>query len=156
MVRTSLLGWVAVLVTAGGAVVVAPAPARADEAAFVGPPELVRARPMREQLADVFDEVGAAIDEHLGVLTNDVLDLRLDTRHRRGRIRVRGEVARAALALDSAVRWERGGAHVTARIDLRLGDHAVRIDVPEFEVRPTSVDGERGVEVRVPLITGTF
>jgi hypothetical protein len=144
VVRTSLLGWVGIVLIAGGAVVAAPAPARADEAVLDGPPELVRARPMREQLADVFDEVGAAIDEHL------------DTRHRRGRIRVRGEVARAALALDSNVRWERGGAHVTARIDLRLGDHAVRIDVPEFEVRPTSVDGERGVEVRVPLITGTF
>ncbi len=126
------------------------------EAAFVGPPQIPGARSMGEQLAVAFDDLGAALDEHLGILTSDVLEVRFDGRHRRGRVRVRGATARVAVGFDSDVTFERGGAHVRARIDLRLGDHAVKLEIPAFEVRPTSVDGERGVEVRVPLITGTF
>jgi hypothetical protein len=147
-VGRSLIAAVVLLAVAGEA--------RADELAFHEPPEIPRARPMRQQLAEAFDDIGATLDEHLGILTNDVLDLELDTLHKRGRVRIRGETSRAAVDLDSDIQWRKGGAHVSARIALRLGDHEVEIEIPEFEVRPTTVDGERGVEVRVPLITGTF
>lgn len=147
------------MVAAGAAVVavVAPAgPAHADPAAFMGAAELPRGRTFGEQLADAFSELGVVIDEHLGVLTNDVVDLRIDGRHRRGRIRVHGDVASASVAVDSDIRFEHGGARVKARLDLRLGDHHLEVDLPDFEVRPTSVDGERGVVISVPLLSGSF
>lgn len=130
--------------------------ARADEAAFVGPPELTRARPMSRHLLDAVDELAAAVDAHLGVLTGDVVGLSIDGRHRRGRVRLGGDTAIAGVRFVGDVRWHRGGAHVRARIALRLGGTRLQLDVPAFELRPTRVAGERGVEIRVPLVSGTF
>ena len=78
-----------------------------------------------QRLAEAFDEFGAALDEHLGILTNDVLDLQFDGRRKRGRVRLRGETSRVAIGLDSRVSWERGGAHVRDGIGTRIDQFAV-------------------------------
>ena len=47
-------------------------------------------------------------------------------------------------------------ARVTARIDLAIAGKTLELSLPEVELEPTSYRGERGVEVRLPLINRRF
>lgn len=144
-------------------VAAAAAPARADDplqlTATAGEP----ARPPRplapsisQRLEDELTLLGETLDAHLQPLTFDALDLRVDGRARRARLRLGTRTRYLSLRLVGDVRFRSGLADVDAAIDLGIAGTEVRIELPAFELVPRSYLGERYVEVRVPLLKRSF
>jgi hypothetical protein len=144
------------------ALVVAASPAVAgpgnDEGdPFEGPPIMPRVgRTYSERIADELTLLGDTIDGHLGPLTLDSVKFRVDGRARRAQLRLAGETRYLSMTIQSDVHFQRGAADVATVVDLRVVGHAVRFELPQFQVAPQSYLGERYVEVRVPIIRGTF
>ena len=123
--------------------------------ADVGDLQPVRPR-ISEQIADEVTELGEEIDAHLGALSAGVVSLRFDGRAREVHLGfdLRGDNVSVKFRSDVQVRG--GVARVDARIDLRLVGRHVHVELPDFEVVPRSYDGDRYVELRLPLFTGRF
>lgn len=124
---------------------------------FVGPPTVPRVgRTYSERIADELTLLGDSIDGHIGQLTLDKVKFRVDGRARRAHLRLAGETRYLSMTIQSDVHFRSGAAGVDTVIDLRVAGRGVRLELPEFEVMPRSYLGERYVEVRVPIIRGTF
>lgn len=107
---------------------------------------------LSQQITDQLTELGNFIGGHVNVLSDDMLGLRFDGRHRRARMRFgTGEGQYLRFKVDTDWHFTAGKARIVTRIDLGLGTHQFHLDLPDFEMLPTSVYGERGVEVRLPL-----
>jgi hypothetical protein len=143
-----------------GAAAAQPAEVEALEGpaeAFMGPPPVPRVgRTYSERIADELTLLGDTIDGHVRPLTLDSVKFRVDGRGRRAHLRVARETRYLSLTIQSDVHFRRGAAGVDTVIDLRVAGKAMRFELPEFEVVPRSYLGERYVEVRVPLLRGTF
>ncbi len=154
-----LVALIAVAATGFGVV----APARADDGidrddgeVFVPPLAIPKGRTYSERIADQLTVLGDTIDGHVGPLTLDTVKFRVDGRARRANLRLAGETRYLSLHVRGDVHFRRGAAEVDAAIDLVVGGHALRLELPDFEVLPRSYLGERYVEVRVPLVRGSF
>ena len=107
---------------------------------------------LSQQITDQLTELGNFIGSHVNVLSDDVLGLRFDGRARRARVRFgTGEGQYLRFKVDSDWHFTAGKARIQTRIDLGLGTHQFHLDLPDMEMLPTSVYGERGVELRLPL-----
>ena len=107
---------------------------------------------LSQQITDQLTELGNFIGSHMNVLSDDVLGLKFDGRKRRARLRFgTGEGQYLRFKFDSNWHFSKGMARIQARVDLGIGTHQFRLELPDFEMLPTSVYGERGVEVRLPL-----
>jgi len=138
-----------------------PSSARADEgdapiAAVLSAPTIPAGVSYSQRLADSLTLLGDTIDGHLGTLTLDSVKFRVDGRARKAELRLVGETRYLTLRIDGLVHFRHGVAQVDATIDLRVAGHGIRFELPDFEVAPRSYLGERYVEVRVPLVRGTF
>jgi hypothetical protein len=150
------------------ALVVAATPALADPGLgaglgddqgdrFEGPPSMPRVgRTYSERIEDELTLLGDTIDGHLGQLTLDSVKFRVDGRARRAQLRLAGETKYLSMTIQSDVHFRRGVAEVAAVVDLRVASHSLRFELPDFQVAPQSYLGDRYVEVRVPIIRGTF
>lgn len=130
--------------------------AHADEWSFASGMPRLETVPMSAQIADGFTELGTEIDAHLAALSLDLIGLRVDGRARAARLRLGRMTDGGGAQLGGRVQFARGKARVVARLQIELGDHAFDLDLPAFELVPRSEFGERYVEVRVPLVEGTF
>lgn len=147
-------------------VLVASAPAaRADDVASmtasndddVPVDDLEPLRPkLSEQVADAVTELGGEIDAHLGALSAGTLSLRLDGRARRVHVGFDVEGESMGLRFRSDVVMRGGVARVQTRIDLSVIGRDLHLELPDLEVVPRSFAGERYVEVRLPLLSGSF
>lgn len=107
---------------------------------------------LSQQITDQLTELGNFIGSHMNVLSDDVLGLRFDGRKRRARVRVgTGEGQYLRFKLDSAWHFSAGRARIQTRINLGLGTRELDLELPDMEMLPSNVYGERGVEVRLPL-----
>jgi len=140
------------------AALLAAGPAFADD--YASMEEVGAVTPLRpkvsEQIADSFTELGDEIDAHLGILSAGVVSLRLDGRTRQAHVGFDLEGERMTLRFHSDVHLRGGVARVDARIDLSLVGRHLHLELPDFEVVPRSFAGERYVELRLPLLTGSF
>lgn len=135
-------------------------PASADDDDYVGMTDIGDLDPIRpkvsEQIADSVTELGQEIDAHLGALSAGVVTLRFDGRSRQIHLGFDLEGDNASFKFRSDVHVRGGVARVDARIDLRLVGRHVHVELPDVEVIPRSYEGDRYVEVRIPLLTGHF
>jgi hypothetical protein len=140
-------------------VALAAAPAAADDE-YLGMTDVGDLDPLRprlsQQIADGVTELGDEIDAHLGALSAGVVSLRFDGRSREIHLGFDLQGDNVAFKFRSDVVVRGGVARVDARIDLRLVGRHVHVELPDFEVVPRSYDGDRYVEVRLPLLTGRF
>ena len=130
--------------------------AMSDGEHFLDAPDIPGGRRLSDQIAAKLTLLGTAIDTHLGELTLDALDLHIDGAGRRARVRLNAAARRLAFCLDGNVRFERGLARVATRVDLALGGGRWQLQLPEIELVPRSFGGEHYVEIRLPLLEGTF
>ncbi len=165
--RSMIVSMIAPVFVAGAAASATPAaaqPAGEDERAghgsaeaFMGPPSVPRVgRTYSERIADELTLLGDTIDGHLGPLTLDSVKFKVDGRARKAHVRLAGESRYLSMTIHSDVHFRRGAAGVDTVVDLRVVGRALRFELPQFEVLPRSYLGERYVEVRVPIIKGTF
>jgi len=116
-----------------------------------------RAPSLEDQITDRLTEIGNALGHHLDRLSDDMVQLRVDARRRRAHVRIgAGDSEGLALRFDGDIQFEDLNAHVCARIDLALRGHALRLELPAFEMSPVSYRGDHGVELRVPLFVQRF
>lgn len=114
-------------------------------------------RTYSEQIADRLTALGDEMDEHFGKLSLDRVAIRVDGRARRARIRLgKGDGGMLSLRIDSDIKFEHGLAHVNARIDLSINGYKMHLDLPKVDLVPSSYQGEKYLEVRIPLIEGRF
>ena len=107
---------------------------------------------LSQQITDQLTELGNFIGQNVNTLSDDILGLKFDGRARRARVRFgTGEGQYLRFKLDTDWHFTQGKARITTRIDLGLGTHELHVDLPDMEMLPSSVYGERGVEVRLPL-----
>jgi hypothetical protein len=110
-----------------------------------------------QRIASHLTDLSDGLNLHLHTLSLDLVDMRLDFRARRVHLRLGGgDHRRFALRLDGDVMFQRSGARVHARVELALAGHRMTLQLPAFDMVPRSYEGERYVEVRVPLIEGRF
>jgi hypothetical protein len=112
---------------------------------------------LEDQITDRLTEIGNALGHHLDLLSHDTFQLRVDARRRRAHLRIGGgDSGGLALRLDGDIQFEDLNAHVCARLDVALRGHALRLELPAFEMSPVSYRGDHGVELRVPLFVQQF
>ena len=107
---------------------------------------------LSQQITDQLTELGNFIGSNVNVLSDDMLALHFDGRARRARVRFgTGEGQYLRFKLDTDWHFFAGKARIQTRVDLGIGKHEWHLELPEVEMLPSSVYGERGVEVRLPL-----
>ncbi len=105
-----------------------------------------------QQLVDRMTELGNRAAAHLDVLTRDSVGLRIDGRHQRAHLRLAGGAARyLTFCMNEDIHIADGKARVASVVDIDVHGHRVHLALPDVEMVPTSVQGDRGVEVRVPI-----
>lgn len=121
-------------------------------------PPLRRQRALSDQIVDELTDLGNQLGYHLDVLSMDLLALRVDGRRRRVHLGVGAGESGGTLAfrLGSDFHFIDGVAKVTTRIDLCIAGRDLNLELPEVELAPTSYRGERGVEVRLPILQQRF
>ena len=112
---------------------------------------------MEDQLTNRLDEWGNQMGRHLDLMSHDVLAIRIDARRNRAHMRVGyGDTHFLSLHIDSDFLFHDGLAQVDARVDLRIRNHGMRLELPSFDVVPSSYGDNRYVEIRVPFFRRTF
>ena len=107
---------------------------------------------LSQQITDQLTELGNFIGGHVNVLSDDMVALHFDGRSRRARMRFGiGEGSYLHFKLDTDWHFTQGKARIATRIDLGLGSHEWHLDLPDVEMLPANVYGDRGVEVRLPI-----
>jgi hypothetical protein len=116
----------------------ATSPARADE--------------MVERLIDKIDDASVELQLGLRTVSLDMVDLRFQPRRRGARVRLGTE----GLRLDGDVVWRNGSARISTRLDLRLFDDSLAFKLPDVLLVPRTFEGTNYLELRLPLLEGTF
>lgn len=156
MRSSTLLG-----VLAAGTASLAPARAPADPAVLLASrwPSIPadHGLSLEDQITERLTQIGNELGRHLDLLSHDMFQLKVDCRRRFAHVRIGGgDAAGLALRLDGDVVFDDLNAHVHASVDLALRGHAVRLELPAFEMSPASYRGDRGVEIRLPLFVQRF
>jgi hypothetical protein len=112
---------------------------------------------MSEVIVDQLTELGNQLGYHLDAVSMELIALKFDGRRRRMHFGVgAGERGYLSFRVDSDFHFVDGLARVTTRIDLAIAGKTLELSLPEVELEPTSFRGERGVEVRLPIINKRF
>lgn len=107
---------------------------------------------LSQQILDHINDVTNTIGYHLDILSHDMLTLKMDLRRRRAYVRVGGgDEQYLTFRLASDVLFTDGLARINTRIDLAFRGRKLQLELPETEILPTSYNGDRGVEIRLPL-----
>jgi hypothetical protein len=97
------------------------------------------------------------LDQHVDLLTYDLLHVRVDAEHRAAKIAVGGGDKRVVkLRVAGDVEVVDGTARIHSRLAFGIAGKQIDLRLPNVDVAATSYRGERGVEVRLPLVRGSF
>lgn len=109
------------------------------------------------RVIDTLDQAAGDLQVGLRAATLDLLDVRFDVRQRHALLRLGGEIGDSfALRLDGKVVWRDGGARIATRLELGVAGERMSLRIPDFYLAPCNVNGQSGVEVRVPVLEGKF
>jgi len=112
--------------------------------------------PLGERVIERLTAFAAVLEREVDLLTVDLVSLQLDPRGRGCRVRIGGGDRRLALRVAGDVHVEDGTAQIHARLDVALAGRQLRVALPRLEMGATSYRGERGVELRLPLLRRSF
>ena len=109
------------------------------------------------RLAEKMTLAGDELGLHLRAITFNSLDMDFDGHKRIAHLRMQaGEAKKVALGIDSDVAFKSGYARVNATIKFGVAGKTWKLELPEFDMVPRSWDGERYVELRLPVIDFSF
>jgi hypothetical protein len=111
---------------------------------------------MGDQIGDWVTKVGGDMNHHIGVLSHDTLQLRLDGRKNSGYLGVHVTTHYVSLHMDENIRFGDSAAHLNTRLEVDVGGHSVCVQLPDVDVAETDYHGERGATVTVPLLQRTW
>jgi hypothetical protein len=109
------------------------------------------------RLAEKMTLAGDELGLHLRAITFNSIDMNFDGHKRIAHLRMQaGEAKKVALGIDSDVAFKSGYARVNATLKLGVAGKTWQLELPEFDMVPRSWDGQRYVEVRLPVIDFKF
>lgn len=149
-------GLIPVVIGALAATAAADPIAAIDHGSICDSPEIPDGRSYSQRLKDNLSAMSLDLNGHVGRLSGSMVDMRLDLGTRRGKLRLGGGDQRFSLKIDSDILFEKGYARFKTRLDLAVAGKELSLQLPEFDMVPRSYEGERFVEVRLPVISGTF
>ena len=133
----------------------APATASADR--LTDQPDIEPEVKLSVRIKTQLTELSGELDKHLSALSFDLIGLRFDAHQNRAKVRVdAGDDQDLSLHVDSDVHFRGGAARVKAKVDLGLAGRRFSFELPEFDMVPRTWGDKRYVELRLPLIEGTF
>jgi hypothetical protein len=113
-------------------------------------------RDFGEQLEDQLTELGNQLGTHMNMLSKDRMIMRVDGRRRRAYIRLGSSSGNLTFRIANDIEFGGGAARVNTKIDLGIKHHVIRLELPDWEMAPASLNGDHGVELRLPLLRKTF
>jgi hypothetical protein len=123
----------------------------------VGPTPGKLEKSFSQQIEDRLTWLGEEMDEHFGKLSMDRLAIRVNGRSKTAQISVgKGDGGTLSMRLGGDVKFEKGLAHIDAKIDLTINGHRMHLALPRIDLVPASYQGEHYLEVRLPILRGTF
>ena len=149
-------GLVPVLIGALTATAAADPIAAIEHGSICDSPEIPDGRSYSQRIKDGLSDMSLELDDHLDRLSGSMVGMRLDLAARRGKLHLGGGDQRFGLNIDSDILFEKGSARFRTRLDLAVAGKELTLQLPEFEMVPRSYDGDNYVEVRLPVISGTF
>ena len=123
------------------------------------------ASPPTGQLVDkVVEMTNHFFDQHVELLTYDMLHLRVDAEHRAAKIAIGGGDRRLLkLRVAGNVEVVEGTARIQSRVAFAVAGKQLAVRLPNIDVGPSTYPHrfggdryERGVEVRLPLLRRSF
>lgn len=107
---------------------------------------------LQQQMTLWTNELGS----HLNLLTGDIVDMRFDVRQRRGWLRVGTLSSRGGFVMSGRIKVNGTVARIRPRLTLALRSSSLELELPPIEIATQNVQGERSVELRVPIFEGRF
>ena len=128
-----------------------------DDHQFIPPEKIERGPGWSWRLAEKMTIAGDELSLSLRALTFDTMDLKFDGHTRRARMRMNaGKTDSFSFGIDGDIAFKRGYAQVDATFHLAVMGRSYKLDLPTFDVVPRSYEGDRYVELRVPVIDFKF
>jgi hypothetical protein len=104
----------------------------------------------------VVDATNGFFEHNIDRLSHDLLVVRVDANEQRAKIGLGGGIGGYRLRLASNVQVVDGTARIAPRLAVAVAGRSIDLTLPTVDVAATSYRGERGVEVRLPLVRRTF
>jgi hypothetical protein len=140
-----------------GLALAGPAHADPPRDSLVEPIEVPRHPKLSKRVIENLTVLSEEVSVHLKRMSLDAIDMHVDLAQRMARLNLAvGDRSWLSVRVDSDVEFRKGHARVKARVDLGLAGQSFSVELPEFDVVPDSVAGQRGVVVRVPVFEGRF
>lgn len=130
------------------------APAHADR--LTEAPELQPKLSLKHRIKTNITRLSSELGRHVSALSFDLIGMRFDAHTNKAKVKVDAGGEDLSFCLDSKLHFRRGVARVRARIGLALAGRQISFELPEFDVVPRSYGGRQYVELRVPLLEGSF
>ena len=131
-----------------------PAVAHADR--LVDPLVIPDGRSYSQRIKQGLSEMSLTLNQHFDKLSGSMLNLKFDLTQRTGNFHLGGGDSEFGLRIASDIKFERGYANFKTTLDLAVAGESYKLELPEVDMVPRSLDGERFVEVRMPLLKGRF
>lgn len=115
-------------------------------------PTLSLGRTLTKNLTLMSNEVGL----HLRNLSGDLIDMQLDVDAKAGKLNLGGGDSQLGLKINSDLEFRGKIVRVRAKVDLGIAGNAFTLELPDFEVTPDVIDGKTTMQLRLPILEGTF
>ncbi len=128
---------------------------RADE--LLEQPKVPRKFKLSDRIRSNLNDFSNEFALRLDAMTGGFVDMRFDLKAKTARMHLGGGDPEAfRLYIDSNMLMSGGHMRVNSRIDLAVAGYRLAFEVPEFDVDTESVQGDRAVQLTLPVFEGAF
>jgi len=110
----------------------------------------------KKVLGKVVDATNGFFEHNIDRLSHDMVVIRIDGEQQRAKLAIGAGLAGFGLHVASSVTVVDGTARVSPRVALAVAGKSLDLKLPTVDVAATEYHGERGVELRLPLLRRTF
>jgi hypothetical protein len=129
----------------------------AGEDSLLVAPLIPKRRSLSGRVVDNLTVLGDELGLHLSALTADLVRFDFDFAQKHGRFKLGGGTGETLLLrVDGDVQVQGSVARIKSRVDLGLAGEQLSFQLPDLDLATQSVQGERAVELRLPLVEGKF